>query len=135
MPDARTQTQPLHKINPAWFIVATGETIGQFTCVSFTSSGTARTAKSTDTATLPAIGISITSGNITATNPVLVLLEGYVTNSAWSFTPGGQCFITSTGALTQSVTVTPGESIQYIGEAVTANTVYVKPELFYVTRS
>lgn len=135
MSDAKTQIQPLHKNNPSWLIVATGETIGEYTCVSFTTSGTARTAKSTNTATLPAVGISITSGNIAAANPVLVLLEGYVTNPAWSFTPGGQCFITSTGALTQFVTVTAGESIQYIGEAVTATTVYVKPELFYVTRS
>ncbi len=75
-------------------------------------------------ATMPCRAIALESG----VGSKKVLLQGFVRNNAWNWTPGQGLFIsTTTGALTQTAPSGTGDQVQKIGFAWTGDIVYFVP--------
>lgn len=93
-----------------------GATIAQWDAVYLNSSSQWVLADADGSGTFPARGLAVSSG--TSDNPLSVLKRGIVRNDAWSWTPGGDIFLSTTaGGLTQ----TAPANAQRVGYAKTAD--------------
>lgn len=70
-----------------------------------------------------ASGMATTTG--TDGEPLTILKNGYVRNTAWSWTVGGQLYFDNSGNLTQTATTTENECYQPVGIARTADIVEI----------
>jgi len=62
------------------------------------------------------------------TGTQLVLLQGFLRDDTFAFTPGGDLYISiTTGALTQTAPSGTGDQVQKVGFAWTADIVYFSP--------
>jgi len=57
-----------------------------------------------------------------------VLLEGQICNTAWGWSAGPLYVSCTTGAMTQTAPVGAGDQVQRIGFALSANTIYFRPD-------
>jgi lysophospholipase L1-like esterase len=74
--------------------------------------------------TYPARGL--VSATASTGNASSVITRGTVRNDAWSWTPGGQLYLSTTaGSLTQTAPSTSGDKVQQIGFALTADIIFV----------
>ena len=60
------------------------------------------------------------------------LLQGTMRHDAWNWTPGGLLYVsrTTAGALTQTAPSTPGDLVQAVGVAITADIILFNPSCF-----
>ena len=74
--------------------------------------------------TMPARCIALETG----TGTKEVLLEGYIRNDAWNWTPGLDLYVSNTtGAMTHTAPSGASDFVQKIGFAWTADIVYFSP--------
>jgi len=84
-----------------------------------TSGGTFALADCSASGTMPARALSTVSG--TGSNSVY--LSGVIKNTGWSWTPGTNVYVSTSGSLTQS-TVSSGV-VQCVGYAISTNTIFL----------
>lgn len=65
------------------------------------------------------------------------LLQGFVCNSAWNFTPGALLYVSAAtaGAITSTIPASTGNQDQIVGVAITATIIYWNPNLIIVEHS
>ena len=81
--------------------------------------------------TMPVIGIAPAAISDTATGTIL--LQGFIRDDSWNWTPGGVLFASGTaGAMTQTAPSGTGDLVQALGVALTADVVYFNPSLTLV---
>ena len=76
------------------------------------------------TSTMPCVGIALESG----TGTKLMLLEGQICHTAWSWSAGDVYVSGTTGELTQTAPSASGDQVQRVGFALSADTIYFKPD-------
>lgn len=88
------------------------------------SDGNFDSADADSASTMPCRAIALESG----TGSKKVLLRGFIKNSGWSFTPGGDVYVSTTiGTVSQTVPSGTGDQVQKIGFAWSADTLYFSP--------
>ena len=81
--------------------------------------------------TMPVIGIAPAAISDTATGTIL--LQGFIRDDSWTWTPGGVLYASGTaGAMTQTAPSGTGDFVQAVGVALTADVVYFQPSLTLV---
>jgi len=109
-----------------------GATIAQWEAVYVGGSSTYLLADANGSGTFPAIGLAVAA--YSSTNAAIVVTSGTVRNDAWSWTPGGIIYLSTTaGGLTQTAPSTTGDKVQVIGRALTADIMHVNPSADYGT--
>ncbi len=109
-----------------------GATIAQWEAVYLGSAGTWLLADANGTNTYPAQGIATAA--YVNTNAATILVRGVARNDAWIWTIGGRIYLSGTaGALTQTQPATSGDKVQYMGYALSADSMFVDPASDYVT--
>jgi hypothetical protein len=104
--------------------VNAGATIAQWEAVYMGSGGEWLLADANGSGTYPCRGIAAAAG--TDNNPMTVVTEGVIRNDAWSWTAGGQIYLSATaGGLTQSAPATSGDKVQQVGFAISADVMYL----------
>jgi hypothetical protein len=84
------------------------------------------------TTTMPCLGISVEAG----TGTRKVLMNGFVKNTAWAWTPGAILFASATvGLFTHTAPAGTGDQVQSIGIAIDADTIYFNPSTVLVERT
>jgi len=67
------------------------------------------------------------------------LIRGVVRNDSWNWTPGGRIYLSTTGTngntMTQTAPTATNSVIQYLGHALTAKTIFFKPEQVQVVHA
>ena len=82
-----------------------------------------------DIAAMPCVAIALERG----TGTRRVLLQGFVSNDVWTWTPGGLIYVsTVTGELTQTIPSTSGQQVQIVGYATKTNTIFFNPNLMLI---
>lgn len=100
-----------------------GATIAQWEAVVLDGSSTWQLADADGAGLFPARGLAVAA--YIATNPAKILREGTVRNDAWTWTPGGDIYLSTTpGGLTQTMPVAPGDAQQPVGFALTDDVAY-----------
>ena len=74
------------------------------------------------TTSMPCMGIALGT-----TGTVDVLLNGIITDTAWTWTVGGIMYVNTAGTMTQTAPAGNGDQVQVVGIALTATTVYFNP--------
>ena len=101
-----------------------GATIAQWEAVYLSSSSTWLLADANGSGTYPCRGLAVAA--YVNTNAAVVVDDGTVRNDTWTWTPGGDVYLSTTaGALTQTAPSTTGDKIQKIGYALTADSIRV----------
>ena len=93
------------------------------------SDGNYEEADADDVATMPCVALALETG----TGNKKILLQGYITNESWTWTPGGLVYVSpDTGELTQTIPLTSGQQVQIVGYASGTNTVFFNPNLMLI---
>jgi hypothetical protein len=80
-------------------------------------------------ATIGQLGLAVESG----TGTKYVMWKGWAKDTAWSWTPGAQLFVSeTTGAITATAPSTSGAFVQVVGYATSATTIYFNPSPDYI---
>lgn len=80
-------------------------------------------------ATMPCTAVALE----TSTGSKQVLFNGFIRNDAWTWTPGGNVYVSTTqGTFTQTAPSTTGEQVQIVGVAQSADVIYFNPSLSIV---
>jgi hypothetical protein len=83
-------------------------------------------ADADSTTTIPCGALALETG----TGSKQVLMQGFITNSGWSWTVGGLIYVsTTTGGLTQTIPSGSGDQVQVVGYATTSTRMYFSPNL------
>lgn len=83
-------------------------------------------------ATMPVIGLCVSSGS--SAQERAVLQSGWIRNDAWNFTKGAPIFAsTVAGGISTAFSTAAGNVKQYIAVAYTSNVIYLRPSLFTTT--
>jgi hypothetical protein len=101
--------------------------LGAMECVYIDSNGKLDEADADAASTMPAIGIALEANSSGSDAEVKVLVQGVVTNSSWSFTPGADLFVGTTdnaGEVTATAPSGSGDTVQKIGVALTSTSAY-----------
>lgn len=70
----------------------------------------------------------------TGTGSKKILMNGFVKNNNWSWTPGEPLYVsTTTGVMTQTAPNQSGDIVQIVGFAVLATVIFFKPDYTYLT--
>lgn len=111
-----------------------GATIAQWDAVYLGGSSTWLLADANGSGTFPARGLAVAA--YSNTNAAIVLIRGNVRNDAWSWTPGGTIYLSTTaGGLTQTPPSTASDKIQAVGFALTADIAFFDFNSLYLTKS
>jgi len=83
-------------------------------------------AQANATGTMPCVCLAVNGDDGTGTT---VLLEGQIYNAAWDWS-AGPIYVSDTalGELTQTIPDTTGDFVQRVGFALSADTMYFKPD-------
>ena len=93
------------------------------------SDGNYEEADADAAATMPCVALALETG----TGNKTILLQGYIRNDFWTWTPGGLIYVSpTTGALTQTIASAPGQQVQITGYASKTNTIYFNPNLMLI---
>lgn len=108
-----------------------GENISQWDWVYLGSGGTWFKADANGSSTYPSCGIAVAT--VTTGNPATVLVFGAARHDAWSWTPAGTIYLSTTaGEATQTAPSTSGDKIQTLGRAFSADIILVQPDATYL---
>ncbi len=111
-----------------------GATIAQWEAVYLSSSSTWLLADANGSGTFPARGLAVAA--YSNGNAAIVLTIGTVRNDAWSWTPGGTIYLSTTaGGLTQTQPSATDECIQAVGFALDADRAYFNFNSNYITHT
>jgi hypothetical protein len=100
-----------------------GAIIAQWEAVILDGSSTWQLADANGVGLFPARGLAVAA--YAATDTAKILREGTVRNDAWTWTPGVTIYLSaSPGAITQTPPATPGDAVQPVGFALTADIAY-----------
>jgi hypothetical protein len=81
-------------------------------------------ADANGTGTYPATGLA--TATVATGNATTVLVRGVVRNDAWTWTPGGRIYLSTTaGGLTQTAPATSGDKVQDVGFALSADVAWI----------
>lgn len=109
-----------------------GATIAQWEAVYLGGSSTWLLADANGSGTYPARGLAVAS--YVNTNAAIIVVHGTVRNDAWTWTPGGTIYLSTTaGALTQTAPSASGDKVQAVGFALTADIAFFDFNSTYVT--
>lgn len=100
-----------------------GETLGPRNLVYLNSSGVWVKADSNSYDTMPVVGITI--GGIRSGQRGMILLEGFIGDSDWSWTPGAELYASNVAG---GIVDTPFDARQIVGRAVENDLIYFKRE-------
>ena len=85
-------------------------------------------------ATARVIGIAPAAISDTATGTIL--LQGFIRDDSWSWTPGSTLYLSETaGAMTHTPPSTDGAFVNVVGVALTADVVYINPSMDVIERA
>jgi hypothetical protein len=107
--------------------------VTQWDVVYLNSSSVWVVADANGSGTYPARGLAVAT--VANGGSTTVLTEGIIRHDAWTWTPGGIIYLSTTaGQWTQTQPATSGDKVQVIGYAIDADTMYVKiaPDYFEV---
>lgn len=91
-------------------------------------------ADANGSSTYPARGLAVAT--VSTGNATTVLIRGTVRNDAWSWTPGGTIYLSTTpGGLTQTAPSSASDKIQAVGFALTADIAFFDFNSLYLTKS
>ena len=76
------------------------------------------------TATMPCVALAVETG----AGSKMVLLEGQICNTTWDWSAGPIYISLTTGALTQTIPSGTGDQVQIVGFALSADTMYFRPD-------
>jgi hypothetical protein len=112
-----------------------GGSISAFDCVCiYSANGSVIKTDASAYATARAIGIAPAAISNTATGTVL--LQGFIRDDSWSWTPGSPLYLSETqGAMTHTPPSTDGAFVQVVGVALTADVVYINPSMDVIERA
>jgi len=83
-----------------------------------------------------ALGIYLATAAISIDVAGIYLESGYARNDAWSWTPGGALYLSTTpGGMTQTQPSGTDDAIVVLGVAITADIIRFKPSLIYITHT
>lgn len=104
--------------------IASGESVAAFNSVYIRSDGEVGPADADAASTMPAIGVALEAkGDGEATK---ILIAGVLRDDSYNFTPGADLFIgTTAGQITATAPSGSGDTVQKIGVALTADSIYV----------
>lgn len=104
--------------------IASGESVAAFNSVYIRSDGEVGPADADAASTMPAIGVALeakSDGEATK-----ILIAGVLRDDTYNFTPGADLFIgTTAGQITATAPSGSGDTVQKIGVALTADSIYV----------
>jgi hypothetical protein len=109
-----------------------GETVALGNLVFLNSSGYFKT-NAVSTTKMPAVAMA-SQANSTG-GVCILLLQGYFTNAAWSWTPGALLYASNTtaGGMTHTYPSNSGAQVEVVGYAVSATQIYFDPQLIIIT--
>ena len=87
-------------------------------------------ASNSSTGTMPSLGLSLSTGSLNDTIPILKY--GYYNSSAYSWIPGNVLYCGPTGNLLTGTLTGSGTQVQAIGYAENATTIWIHPSLILV---
>jgi hypothetical protein len=109
-----------------------GAALAQWQAVYIGPSSTWLLADANGTGTYPAWGLATAA--VLSGNTANVLTKGTVRNDAWTWTPNGAIYLSTTaGGLTQTAPATTGDKVQIVGRAITATIAYFDFNSIYTT--
>lgn len=109
-----------------------GATIAQWEAVYVGGSSTYLLADANGSGTYPARGLAVAA--YSSTNAAVIVTKGTVRNDAWTWTPGGTIYLSTTaGGLTQTAPSASGDKVQQVGYALTADIAYFDFNSEYLT--
>jgi len=104
--------------------------VGKFAILYMGTNGYEPANATSDTKT-PGTVLALESG---AGSEILVLKNGFVRNSSWSFTKGSPVYLSTTdGTLTQTQPSATDNVVQYVGEAYDTDILDFKPDSTVIT--
>lgn len=108
-------------------VINSSDTITQGQVLYWDSSGLVARADADASTTMP--GVCFALNSTTATHNCLVLMQGWVYNSAWTLAEGDDVFVSTTsGGLTISAPSGSGDQIQVIGIGLTEDILWFNPD-------
>ena len=104
--------------------MASGESVAAFNAVYIRSDGEVGPADADAATSMPAIGVALEAkGDGEATK---ILIAGVLRDDTYNFTPGADIFVgTTAGAITATAPSGSGDTVQKIGVALSADSIYV----------
>jgi hypothetical protein len=114
------------------YLNAGGSSLSLGEAVTYNSSGNWVAADCTTPTVARGVVVSNAGG---ASTPAVVLTNGVLTKSGWSWTVGGIIYLSTAGGLTQTAPSGSGNIIQQVGTALSATTVLFNFTNEYVTHS
>ncbi len=104
--------------------IASGESVTAFNAVYIRSDGEVGPADADAATSMPAIGVALESKSDGQATKILI--SGVLRDDTYNFTPGADLFIgTTAGEITATAPSGSGDTVQKIGVALTADTIYV----------
>lgn len=109
-----------------------GEALTTQQLVYINASGKMQKADADGSGTFPAVFLAAASISNNANGNFL--MQGVACNTAWTWTPGGTLYMSTTaGTMTQTAPATSGNIVQVVGYAITATIIYFDPSRTYLT--
>ena len=113
-----------HKATGVVVSIASGESVTAFNAVYIRSDGEVGPADADAVGTMPAIGVALESKSDGQATKILI--SGVLRDDTYNFTPGADLFIgTTAGEITATAPSGSGDTVQKIGVALTADSIYV----------
>lgn len=109
-----------------------GTTINSMYLAMPAATGRMQLADADSSSLVPAIAINPSTGNYTAGNTYPFLLEGIIRNSAWTWTPGKQLYLSASNQLTQTAPSTATHCVQVLGVALARDIIYFNPSMDFI---
>ena len=104
--------------------IASGESVTAFNAVYIRSDGEVGPADADAATSMPAIGVALESKSDGQATKILI--SGVLRDDTYNFTPGADLFIgTTAGEITATAPSGSGDTVQKIGVALTADSIYV----------
>ena len=104
--------------------IASGESVTAFNAVYIRSDGAVGPADADSADSMPAIGVALESKSDGQATKILI--SGVLRDDTYNFTPGADLFVgTTAGEITATAPSGSGDTVQKIGVALTADSIYV----------
>ena len=126
--DVHTEIASSYEWNGEMVLIEAGEQINQGNLIFLNSTGYAFRTSANSSTTMLCVGFALTGG--AEGTPVPILMQGWVYNVAWSWTGGGEIFVSKTtyGAKTQTPPSASGDLVQVVAIAFDADLIYFNPD-------
>ena len=108
-----------------------GATITPFSPVYLAADNKVEECDADAIATMPCIGVSVNTSNVTDTNPVKVMILGFIRDDDFAFgTAGAPVYVSTTvGELTSTAPSGSSDVVQIIGHSLADDAMFVQPSL------